>query len=198
MMAGPILNYRDKSSVKKNESQFTAFVAVALLAGVAAQSVRAEETGTVNFTGTMLRPTCTLTTSSQQTVDFGTISVSGTEGALSAPLVPSKPVTFSLGNCADYVGKVRMVASFQTAGQDSLIANAGSATGVAGRIACQADSGLECPSDVSIPNGYAVFGTVQKGNVNFPLDVSLVPLDSAVKPGAGSVDMTVNFVFDEQ
>ncbi|EBE1623984.1 type 1 fimbrial protein, partial [Salmonella enterica] len=159
--------------------------------------------GTVSFTGYMSGPpTCTLE-NSHLTVDFGTIHADRDGGI---PVSP-RTVTFRLENCAAYVQKVKMAVSFQSAGADSpeFIGNGGSATGVAGQLACPAETQEtdgSCAPGVGIRSGDMVTGTVQAGRVSFPLAVSLVPFDSAspsspAMPGAGTVSMTVNFIFEE-
>ncbi|EAQ8164686.1 type 1 fimbrial protein [Salmonella enterica] len=204
MMPSP--DNRDMTSVKYRLARFPVVV---LLTGMVALPVRAEKVadGTVSFTGYMFGPpTCTLE-NSHLTVDFGTIHVERDGGIPASPLVPLRTVTFRLENCAAYVKKVKMAVSFQSAGGGSpeFIGNGGSATGVAGQLTCPAETQEtdgSCAPGVGIRSGDVVTGTVQAGRVSFPLDVSLVPFDSAspsslAMPGAGTVSMTVNFTFEE-
>ncbi|ENK0253501.1 hypothetical protein AB2X99_004793 [Salmonella enterica] len=102
-----------------------------------------------------------------------------------------------------------MTVNFESVfGDDSLIENAeGSAGNVAGVLVCPANAlmqGEVCTAGDRIHSGSVVHGMVN-GNreVSFPLEVSLVSFDgfnpsSPYMPDAGSINMTVNFTFEEE
>ncbi|EMZ7035339.1 hypothetical protein ABE276_003417 [Salmonella enterica] len=130
-------------------------------------------------------------------VDFGTINITQVGGVLPDPLVPPREIAFRLINCAASARNVKMTVTYQETGKESYhIANAGSATGVAGLLTCSSQD-PECWPGSHIYSGGSLIRAVQDGSVSFPLKVSLVAPDSAVRPAGGSVDMTVNFVFEE-
>ncbi|EAN3270540.1 type 1 fimbrial protein [Salmonella enterica] len=185
-------------------------VTAMLLTSVAALPARAAQAaeGTVHFTGAMLgEPTCTLE-NPQVTVDFGPINPN--PGAVPAnPLTQPRPVTFRLTKCASYIQKVNMTVSFTalaTMPVVNLIENQGTAAKVAGILTCPAEApaqGVNCTVGDRFGNGDTVSGTVTNDGVSFPLSVSLVTFKSRfhpstpTTPGTGSINMTVNFIFEE-
>ncbi|ELV5025788.1 type 1 fimbrial protein [Salmonella enterica] len=200
MMVISTFNYRRIASVKKRFFRRWVLSTVALLMSAIVLPVRAGQVvadGIVNFSGVMLgAPTCTLE-NRQLAVDFGTINITQVGGVLPDPLVPPREVVFRLTNCAASVKSVRMAVTYQETDKESYhIANAGTATGVAGQLACSSKD-PDCWPGSHIYSGGSLIRTVQDGSVSFPLEVSLVAPDSAGRPVGGSVDMTVNFVFEE-
>ncbi|ECS7761791.1 type 1 fimbrial protein [Salmonella enterica] len=185
-------------------------VTAMLLTSTATPPVRAAKVadGNVHFTGTMLgESTCTLE-NPQVTVDFGTINVDR-KGPIPVALGTPQPVAFRFTGCATNIQKVNMTVDFESVyGDDSLIENAeGSAGNVAGVLVCPANAlmqGEVCTAGDRIHSGSVVHGMVN-GNreVSFPLEVSLVSFDgfnpsSPYMPDAGSINMTVNFTFEEE
>ncbi|EJC3597098.1 hypothetical protein M4U28_004321 [Salmonella enterica] len=188
-------------------------VTAMLLPGLTVQPARAaknETVGTVNFTGVMMgRGTCTLE-NPQVTVNFGEINVDR-QGPAPVELGLPKPVVFRLTKCASYVQKVNMTVSFAVAlGAETgdLIHNdgdAGEGVYVVGALTCPAEApaqGVNCTTGSRFSNGETVSGTVTNGGVSFPLTVSLRTFNlfdpsSPIMPDAGSIDMTVNFTFEE-
>ncbi|EMQ1730178.1 type 1 fimbrial protein [Salmonella enterica] len=185
-------------------------VTAMLLTSTATPSVRAAKVadGTVHFTGAMLgESTCTLE-NPQVTVDFGTINVDRKGAVPGNPLGSPRTVTFHLTKCMSYIQKVYMTVDFEPAspfGVTDLIDNQGEAMKVAGALTCPAAApaqGVNCTAGNRFSNGETVSGTVTNGGVSFPLEVSLVPFDvfdpsSPVIPDTGSINMTVNFTFEE-
>ncbi|ELJ8358355.1 type 1 fimbrial protein [Salmonella enterica] len=186
-------------------------VTAMLLPGLTVQPARAaknETVGTVNFTGAMLgESTCTLE-NPQVTVDFGTINVDRKGAVPANPLGSPRTVTFRLTKCASYIQKVNMTVNFDAAPAwevTDLIGNQGTAGRVAGVLTCPAEApaqGVNCTAGNRFSTGETVSGTVTNGGVSFPLTVSLVTFDSfhpsaPHMPGAGSINMTVNFTFEE-
>ncbi|EDT7036520.1 type 1 fimbrial protein [Salmonella enterica subsp. enterica] len=185
-------------------------VTAMLLTSIATPPVRAAKVadGIVHFTGAMLgEPTCTLE-NPQVTVDFGPINPN--PGAVPAnPLTQPRPVTFRLTKCASYIQKVNMTVSFTalaTMPVVNLIENQGTAAKVAGILTCPAEApaqGVNCTVGDRFGNGDTVSGTVTNDGVSFPLSVSLVTFKSRfhpstpTTPGTGSINMTVNFIFEE-
>ncbi|EHR8088333.1 hypothetical protein KUP86_005080 [Salmonella enterica] len=184
-------------------------VTAMLLTSVTALPARAAKVadGIVHFTGAMLgAPTCTLE-NHQVTVDFGAINVDR-QGAVPANPLGSRSVMFSLTNCASYIQKVNMTVNFDAAHAweaTDLIGNQGTAGKVAGVLTCPAEApaqGVNCTAGNRFSTGETVSGTVTNGGVSFPLTVSLVtfnPLHPSAPhmPEAGSINMTVNFIFEE-
>ncbi|EAU4784026.1 hypothetical protein EA085_26055 [Salmonella enterica subsp. enterica serovar Give] len=185
-------------------------VTAMLLPGLTVQPARAaknETVGTVNFTGVMMgRGTCTLE-NPQVTVNFGEINVDR-QGPAPAVLGLPKPVVFRLTKCASYVQKVNMTVSFAVApGVETgdLINNDGDSFYVVGALTCPAEApaqGVNCTTGSRFRNGETVSETVTNGGVSFPLAVSLRTFNmfdpsSPIMPDAGSIDMTVNFTFEE-
>ncbi|ENJ5949377.1 hypothetical protein AB1Z03_004774 [Salmonella enterica] len=184
-------------------------VTAMLLTSVTALPARAAKVadGIVHFTGAMLgAPTCTLE-NPQVTVGFGAINVDR-QGAVPANPLGSQSVTFRLTNCAPYIQKVNMTVNFDAAPAweaTDLIGNKGTAGKVAGVLTCPAGApaqGVNCTAGNRFSTGETVSGTVTNGGVSFPLTVSLVtfnPLHPSAPhmPEAGSINMTVNFIFEE-
>ncbi|EBO9885295.1 type 1 fimbrial protein [Salmonella enterica] len=183
-------------------------VTAMLLTSVAPPPVRAAKVadGTVNFTGEMLgAATCTLENHSL-TADFGTINVDR-KGPIPAVLGDPQPVAFRFTGCATNIQKVNMTVDFNFAlSDDSLIFNEGAAGNVAGVLTCPTEApaqGVNCTAGDRFSSGETVSGTVTNGGVSFPLEVSLVSYDgfdpsSPHMPGAGSINMTVRFTFEEE
>ncbi|EKM3644156.1 type 1 fimbrial protein [Salmonella enterica] len=186
-------------------------VTVMLLSGLTVLPARATKVadGTVNFTGEMLgATTCTLENNSLA-VDFGTINVDQNGAVPANPLTPVKPVAFRFTGCATTIRKVNMTVSFDEYpyGDDPLIINTGSAGSVAGVLVCPANAlmqGEDCTPGARIASGSVVHGVVNSNReVSFPLEVSLVSFNafepsSPDIPEAGSINMTVNFTFEEE
>ncbi|EAW7911439.1 fimbrial protein [Salmonella enterica] len=185
-------------------------VTAMLLPGLTILPARAAKVadGTVSFTGEMLgATTCTLENHSLA-ADFGTINVDR-KGPIPVALGTPQPVAFRFTGCATNIQKVNMTVNFESVfGDDSLIENAeGSAGNVAGVLVCPANAlmqGEVCTAGDRIHSGSVVHGMVN-GNreVSFPLEVSLVSFDgfnpsSPYMPDAGSINMTVNFTFEEE
>ncbi|EIK9753055.1 hypothetical protein LKX79_001686 [Salmonella enterica] len=196
----------------KNRLYRAAVLVTAMLLTVQpARAAKNETAGTVNFTGVMMgRGTCTLE-NPQVTVNFGTINVDR-QGPVPAVLGSPQPVVFRLTKCASYVQKVNMTVSFAVAlGAETtgdLIHNdgdAGEGLYVVGALTCPAEApaqGVNCTTGSRFSNGETVSGTVTNGGVSFPLAVSLRTFNmfdpsSPIMPDAGSIDMTVNFTFEE-
>ncbi|EBS9452209.1 type 1 fimbrial protein [Salmonella enterica] len=185
-------------------------VTAMLLTSTATPPVRAAKVaeGTVRFSGAMLGgATCTLE-NPQVTVDFGAINVDR-QGAVPAnPLGSPRTVTFRLTKCASYIQKVNMTVNFDAAharAATDLIGNQGTAGKVAGVLTCPAEApaqGVNCTAGNRFSTGETVSGTVTNGGVSFPLTVSLVTFNpfrpsAPHMPEAGSINMTVNFTFEE-
>ncbi|HDC2297816.1 TPA: hypothetical protein O7Y16_004859 [Salmonella enterica] len=184
-------------------------VTVMLLPGLTIPPARAAKMpeGNVRFTGEMLgATTCTLENHSLA-ADFGTINVDR-KGPIPVALGTPQPVAFRFTGCATNIQKVNMTVNFVSVfGDDSLIENAeGSAGNVAGVLVCPANApaqGVSCTAGSRFRKGDIVSGTVTNGGVSFPLEVSLVSFDgfnpsSPYMPDAGSINMTVNFTFEEE
>lgn len=185
-------------------------VTVMLLSGLTVLPARATKVadGTVNFTGEMLgATTCTLENNSLA-VDFGTINVDKNGAVPANPLTPVKPVAFRFTGCATTIQKVNMTVSFDEYpyGGGSLIINTGETMNVAGVLVCPANAlmqGEDCTPGARIASGSVVHGVVSNREVSFPLEVSLVSFNafnpsSPDMPDAGSINMTVNFTFEEE
>ncbi|EHK3593109.1 hypothetical protein JTT96_004854 [Salmonella enterica] len=184
-------------------------VTAMLLPGLTILPARAAKVadGTVNFTGEMLGgATCTLE-NPQVTVDFGAINVDR-QGVVPANPLGSRSVTFRLTKCASYIQKVNMTVNFDAAHAweaTDLIGNQGTAGKVAGVLTCPAEApaqGVNCTAGNRFSTGETVSGTVTNGGVSFPLTVSLVTFNpfrpsAPHMPEAGSINMTVNFTFEE-
>ncbi|WP_080179143.1 fimbrial protein [Salmonella enterica] len=194
----------------KNRLYRTAVLVTAiLLTSVAVLPARAAKVadGTVHFTGAMLGgPTCTLE-NPQVTVDFGTINVDRRGAVPANPLTSPRTVTFRLTTCATYIQKVNMTVDFEPVyGDNSLIINGGSARYVGGGLTCPAEApaqGVNCTVGSRFSSGDTVSGSVTDGRISFPLTVSLASFDdfnpsSPHMPDAGSINMTVNFTFEEE
>ncbi|EAU9329975.1 type 1 fimbrial protein [Salmonella enterica] len=185
-------------------------VTAMLLPGLTILPARAAKVadGTVSFTGEMLgATTCTLENHSLA-ADFGTINVDR-KGPIPVALGTPQPVAFRFTGCATNIQKVNMTVNFESVfGDDSLIENAeGSAGNVAGVLVCPANALMQrevCTAGARIRAGSVVHGMVNSNReVSFPLEVSLVSFDgfnpsSPYMPDAGSINMTVNFTFEEE
>ncbi|EAA5301822.1 type 1 fimbrial protein [Salmonella enterica subsp. enterica serovar Manhattan] len=162
--------------------------------------VRADKVadGSVNFTGILLgKETCTLV-SSALNVDFGTLSVDS--GAM-PDVLASRPVAFHFTNCPSMTQRILMTVSFTPFYHEDSIINDGLAD-VTGSLACSnlgdmAHAGVfGCPVG-NIQNGGRLSGVVHNDRtLYFPLIVSLHPIKVG-KFASGTVNMTVNFTFEE-
>ncbi|EHX5013173.1 hypothetical protein K3Z00_004357 [Salmonella enterica] len=185
-------------------------VTVMLLPGLTILPARAAKMpeGNVRFTGEMLgATTCTLENHSLA-ADFDTINVDR-KGPIPVALGSPQPVAFRFTGCATNIQKVNMTVNFESVyGDDSLIENAGGSAGnVAGVLVCPVNApaqGVSCTAGSRFRKGDIVSGTVTNGGVIFPLEVSLVSFGNIIDtsspgmPDAGSINMTVNFTFEEE
>ncbi|EGK6862131.1 type 1 fimbrial protein [Salmonella enterica subsp. enterica serovar Amager] len=168
-----------------------------LLAGQALAGNKVAD-GSVDFTGFLAgKDTCTLV-SSALNVDFGTLSVDS--GAV-PDVLASRHVAFHFTNCPTTTQRILMTVSFFPFYDEDSIVNDGSA-GVTGSLTCSNSGDMlhagvsGCPAG-NIQNGGHLTGVVHDDRtLYFPLIVSLYSM-GAYMPPSGTVDMTVNFTFEE-
>lgn len=173
--------------------------------------VRADKVadGSVNFTGILLgKETCTLV-NPDLNVDFGML----TAGPGATPVIlTSRNVAFHFVKCPATTGSVVMTVSFEeVSGSFSAapygIGNKGTSD-VMGVLNCDAgevtQAGVSgCPADPAVLRNFSRL-TGKVGNdrtLSFPLTVSLASrwegLDGTPSVSPGTVNMTVNFTFEE-
>ncbi|EAB2013546.1 type 1 fimbrial protein [Salmonella enterica] len=177
-----------------------AIVFSCLLAGQARAGKVAD--GTVGFTGFLVgKETCTLV-SSDLNVDFGTLSVVSVEPPA---ILASRDVAFQFTKCPTTTNRIKMTVDFNETQASSLtygIVNSGDA-GVMGILACNAGQSVQsgvfgCTTGArQLRNGAHLIGIVgDDRTLSFPLTVSLTPLGWGLSV-FGSINMTVNFTFEE-
>ncbi len=163
--------------------------------------------GSVNFAGTLLgKETCTLV-NPDVNVDFGTFSV---ESWVTSPILTSRHMAFQFTKCPATTQRVLMTVYFDEVTGDIssvpyCIENKGSSS-VMGALACDAGEIAQagifgCSSGHAfLRNSSQLVGIVHAdGTLFFPLIVSLVTMDwpPGSSPTAGTVNMIVNFTFEE-